>query len=129
MGRKSVLTREERQVKKREHDRKRRLDPEKLAKKREQDRAQRRERYRQAKQAAHGTLALLSNTATQVQLLEEIGDDDNDDGEMLGEIRSAAECTEAGTGSFEDEDTLIQLHGDGEGFNLIGIHANSRNPC
>ena len=33
MGRKSVLTREERQVKRKGHDRKRRSDPEKLAKK------------------------------------------------------------------------------------------------
>jgi len=130
MGRKPTLTAEERCLKQKAHDQKKMLDPEKLAKKRERDRVRRRERYQQAKLDAHDPLALLADTATQAQLLEEIGDDDDyDDGELLGEIRSAAEHTEVRTGSFEDEGTLIQLHGDGEGFNLVGIHVNSRNPC
>ena len=130
MGRKPTLTLQDRRIRQRERDRKKRLDPEKLAKKRGQDRERRRrERDQQARQTAYNPLTLLSDTATQARLLEEIGDDDDDDGEVLGEIRSAAECTEVSTGSFEDESTFIQLHGDGEGFNLVGIHANSRNPC
>ena len=129
MGRKSTLTSEERRAQKQERDRKRRLDPVILAKRREQGRVRQRERYRQASSTSHNPLALLADTATQAQMLEEVGENDNDDGEMLGEIRSAAECTEVGTGSFEDEGTFIQLHGDGEGFNLVGIYVNFRNSC
>jgi len=120
------LTAEERLLRRRERNRTSGLDAEKLSRKRERDRI-RRQRYRQARLMSHDPLALLADTATQAQLLEEIGDDDNDDdGEMLGDIASVEECTRVGTGSFEDEGTL---HDNGEGFNLVDIHANSRNPC
>ena len=132
MGRKPSLTVEERRMRQRERDEKKKSDPQKLAKKREQDRQRQRERYQQAKQAAHDPLTLLADMATQAQLLEEIGDDDDGGGlagENGGALVSIPECPELGMGTFGDDGVFIELHGDGEGFNLAGIHANSRNPC
>jgi len=142
MGRMTTLTtltvearQAQQQAQRREHHQRRRLDPEKLAQKKERDRLWQRERYRQKKLMTCDPLTLLATTATQAQSLEGIGDDDDDGcggGELAGEIcalMSVPEHTEVEMESLEDEGTLIQLHGNGKGFNLIGIHTNSRNPC
>ena len=107
------------------------MDPEKLAQKRERDRLRKQEQYLQSKLTAHDPLALLANTATQARLLAEIGDN-NDGGELPGEIGlsvSTPECTEVGTGGFEDEGMLVQSHSDEEGQSMIDNCANSRKPC
>jgi len=130
MGRKSTSA-EEKQAKKRERDRLRRLDPEILARRREQGRQRQQQLYLQAKLTDRDPLALLANTATQAHLLEEIGDDD-DGGQLSGEIVpsiSTPECTEVGTGSFEDEGMLIESHSNDEGRSLIDNCANSRKSC
>ena len=117
MARWSKLTAEERAVRKKEQNQTSRLDPERLARKRERDRLRKQEQYLQSKLTARDPLALLADTATQARLLEEIGDDDNG-GELSGEIgppTSIPECTEVGTGGFEDEGMLIQSHSNEEG--------------
>ena len=135
MGRTTALTVEARrarqQAQRREHEQRRRSDPERLAQKRERDRLRKQELYQQAKLTARDPLALLADTATQARLLEEIGDDD-DGGQLPGEIgpsMSTPECTEVGTGGFEDEGMLVESHSDDEGQSLIDNCANSRKPC
>jgi len=105
------------------------LDPERLSGKRERDRLRQQELYLQAKLTAHDPLALLTHTATQAQMLDEIA---NNDGEELpGEVGMDVpipECTEVGTGSFEDEGMLIESHSNEEGQSLIHNCADSRKP-
>ena len=133
MGRKTTLTVEEKRAQQqaqwREHHQRRRLDPEKLAQKKERDRLRQRERYQQAKLTAHDPLALLADTATQAQLLEEL--EEHDGAEFSGEISTSVpipECMEVGTGSFEDECMLIESHSNEEGQSLIHNCADSRKP-
>ena len=129
MGRKPLLTLEERCMRQKERNQRTKLDPEKLARKREQDRQRKQERYQQAKLTAHDPLALLADTATQAQLLEEVVD--HDGVELSGEISTSMripECMEVGTGSFEDEGMLVQSHSNEEGQSLITNCANSRKP-
>lgn len=100
MGRRT-LTKEHKQIKKREWNRKFISDPEKLAKKRERDRVQKRERSRQARIVGRNPLGLLANAATQVQMLTEINIQDKE--ELLrSSTRFAPEPMDAGIGGIQD---------------------------